>query len=115
MLNKKYRTLRLILGDQLNASHSWFTTPQPQTNGAEEKNEVLYLIAELHQEASYVKHHIHKLCAFFSAMENFANALSKAGHHVCYLTLNDTQQDNDLPALINRISSQFSIEKFEYQ
>ncbi|WP_191602737.1 cryptochrome/photolyase family protein [Marinomonas algicola] len=115
MLNKTYRTLRLILGDQLNASHSWFNNSHPQTNGEKKPNEVLYLIAELHQEALYVKHHIHKLCAFFSAMENFAHALIKSGHHVCYLTLDDTQNDKDLPSLIHRLCKQFSIEEFEYQ
>ena len=44
-----YKTLRLILGDQLNADHSWFKTKDP---------EILYVIAELHQEQHYVKHHI---------------------------------------------------------
>lgn len=43
---KSYRTLRLILGDQLNADHSWFKTKDP---------EVLYVIAELHQEQHYEK------------------------------------------------------------
>lgn len=59
----QYHTLRVILGDQLNAAHSWF---KKQDDG------VLYLIAELHPEATYVKHHIQKLCAFFLAMEQFS-------------------------------------------
>ena len=65
-----YHTLRLILGDQLNASHSWFKQKQPG---------VLYLLAELDQEAVYTRHHIQKICAFFAAMEGFANAIEKAG------------------------------------
>ncbi|WP_115717909.1 cryptochrome/photolyase family protein [Gallaecimonas mangrovi] len=77
-----YHTLRVILGDQLNASHSWFKAGD---------DGVLYLIAEFPSEAHYVKHHIQKLCAFFLAMARFAAALNSAGHRVCYLTLDDTQ------------------------
>jgi deoxyribodipyrimidine photolyase-related protein len=62
-----YRRLCLILGDQLNLEHSWF-----QHNDSE----TLFVIAELHQEATYVKQHIQKLCAFFSAMEHFAKGLT---------------------------------------
>lgn len=51
----QFHTLRLILGDQLNRQHSWY---QQQDDG------ILYLIAELHQEAHYVTHHIQKLSAF---------------------------------------------------
>ncbi|MFP8965641.1 cryptochrome/photolyase family protein [Pokkaliibacter sp. CJK22405] len=78
----KCHTLRLILGDQLNAGHSWFR---------QSDDGVLYLIAELHEEATYVKHHIQKLCAFFLAMQTFATALKEAGHQVRYLTLDETQ------------------------
>jgi deoxyribodipyrimidine photolyase-related protein len=81
----QYHTLRVILGDQLNATHSWFH---------EHDQGVLYLIAELHPEATYVKHHIQKLCAFFLAMEHFANALKSAHHQVCYLTLDETKNQS---------------------
>lgn len=36
----RYSVVRLILGDQLNHAHSWFS---------EHRDDVLYLIAELHQ------------------------------------------------------------------
>ena len=39
--------LRLVLGDQLNAAHSWFRTPDPA---------VCYLMAELRQETDYCRH-----------------------------------------------------------
>ena len=81
---RQYQRLRLILGDQLNASHSWYREYDDQT---------LYVIAELHQEASYCRHHIQKLCGFFAAMEQFANALKKAGHHVLHLSLDDTAEE----------------------
>ena len=49
---QQYQSLRLILGDQLNRQHSWYREQDPR---------VLYVIAELHQEAGYVVHHIQKL------------------------------------------------------
>ncbi len=99
-------TVRLILGDQLNAQHSWFR---------EKSDEVTYLIAELHQEATYTKHHIQKVCAFFLAMQGFADALKKAGHQVMHLTLDDTKKHQDLSTLINAVCAERKADKFEYQ
>ncbi|MEO0369635.1 MAG: cryptochrome/photolyase family protein, partial [Pseudomonadota bacterium] len=99
-------TLRLVLGDQLNASHSWYR---------DKHEDVLYVIAEIHQEASYVKHHIQKLAAFFLSMEAFANALTKAGHEVLHLRLKDTAQYADFPDLILNLCALHGIERFEYQ
>ena len=65
-----YKVLRLILGDQLNASHSWFKEKEPDT---------LYLIAELKQETNYVKHHVQKLCAFFLCDGAFCYSFTKRG------------------------------------
>ncbi|MFM8916829.1 MAG: cryptochrome/photolyase family protein, partial [Bacteroidota bacterium] len=38
---KKNKTLRLILGDQLNLQHPWFAEKDP---------DAVYLMAEMHQE-----------------------------------------------------------------
>ena len=57
------KTLRLILGDQLNINHSWFSKTDEN---------VVYFMAELRQETDYVKHHIQKVVAFFLSMRNFA-------------------------------------------
>ena len=65
------KTLRLILGDQLNQNHHWF---------AEKNDETIYVLMEMVQEQEYVKHHIQKICCFFAAMENFAIWL-KSNHH----------------------------------
>ncbi|MDD8059017.1 cryptochrome/photolyase family protein [Shewanella sp. ER-Te-42B-Light] len=99
-------TLRLILGDQLNASHSWFKDVSPNT---------VYLIAELAQEATYATHHVQKVCAFFSAMAEFANALANCGHQVIYLTLDETQHYPDLPALLEHIITSKQLTAFDYQ
>lgn len=57
------RKLRLILGDQLNAKHSWFKQKDENT---------IYLMTEMRQETDYVKHHIQKIVAFFMSMRNFS-------------------------------------------
>lgn len=100
------KKLRLILGDQLNINHSWY---------GQQDESVLYLIAELHQESNYVRHHIQKLCGFFAAMSEFANDLSNLGHQVLHLTLDDTAEFSDLNALIAKLCDQQGIEAFEYQ
>ena len=60
-------SINLILGGQLNHEHSWFTEPREDT---------LFVIAELYEEASYVPHHAQKICAFFLAMQKFAESLA---------------------------------------
>ena len=103
---KSYQRMRLILGDQLNASHSWFKDKDPDT---------LYLIAELRQETDYVVHHVQKICAFFAGMQQFAQALDAAGLQVLHLTLDDTQAFTDLPQLLSHLITQHQIQQFEYQ
>lgn len=100
------KKLRLILGDQLNLSHSWFN---------ETSNDNLYLMAEMRQETDYVKHHIQKVVGFFSAMRNFASALENEGHQVIYFTIADKNNPQNLPDLINQVIKDRDIEKFEYQ
>lgn len=99
-------TIRLILGDQLNAAHSWYQ---------QSDDSVLYVIAELKQETDYCVHHIQKICAFFAAMGEFANALQAAGHRVLHLTLDDTAPLQDLPALLAAIAQQTSASVVQFQ
>ncbi|GGE39762.1 cryptochrome/photolyase family protein [Psychroflexus planctonicus] len=100
------KTLRLILGDQLNAKHSWFS----------EKNEnVVYFMAEMKQETNYVKHHIQKVVAFFLSMRNFSESLQKDGHQVIYYNLDDEKNQQDLVANLKQIIKEENIEAFEYQ
>ena len=69
------KTIRVILGDQLNPFHSWFT---------EVKTDVSYLFIESRGEASYAPHHIQKVVGIFSSMRQFANTLKRQGHKVIY-------------------------------
>ncbi len=70
--------LRLILGDQLNARHSWF---------ADVHQDVTYVLMEVHEEATYVTHHIQKILCFFAAMRQFAADLQHKGHTVLYYSI----------------------------
>ncbi len=102
----KFKTVRLVLGDQLNIEHSWFR----QVN-----DDVIYIIAELKQETDYVASHIQKVAAFFCAMGYFADELRQQGHQVLHLTLDDTAQFENLDTLLKHYVHQFGAEKFEYQ
>ncbi len=105
-MKQNHTTLRIILGDQLNARHSWFKT---------KNNDTLYVIAEMHQEANYVKHHGQKICAFFKAMEKFAHALNGAGHSALHLTLDDTKPYGDFIELATHLCQKYSITELQYQ
>ncbi|MYM59162.1 cryptochrome/photolyase family protein [Vibrio sp. OCN044] len=101
-----YHTVRLILGDQLNARHSWFKKAD---------SSVLYVVAELHTEATYAKHHVQKVCAFFCAMEAFANELREMGHQVEHLRLDQTKDFEDITDLIQFVVQKANATRFEYQ
>ena len=99
-------TLRLILGDQLNPLHSWFTNTDSQ---------VIYTLMEIRQETDYVLHHGQKILALFAAMRDFAKQLAKQGHRVHYLKINDVDNKHDLPANLNALRADHQIAHFEYQ
>lgn len=98
--------LRLILGDQLNIHHSWFTTVD---------NNTVYVLIELKQEQEYVKHHVQKIIAFFSAMRNFTEELRSKGHRVIYYDINHAANKGDLKSIITNLVKEHSVTEFEYQ
>ena len=102
----KTKELRLILGDQLNPMHSWYDHVDEQ---------VVYVIAELNQEATYTKHHIQKITAFFAAMSDFAKQLTQLGHDVCYLTLDETITYRDLPHLLTALVERYECRRVTFQ
>jgi len=99
------KTLRLILGDQLNPHHTWFKKP---------KRHITYVLMEVQQETGYVKHHIQKVCAFFAAMRNFARRLRKQGHQVLYLCLDDPENEQSFEDNIRRLVQHHNFAHFEY-
>jgi len=100
------KTLRLILGDQLNLQHSWFKSIDTET---------LYVLMEVKEEQTYVKHHIQKILGFFAAMRNFAHQLEKRGHQVFYLKLDDNSNRQSIAGNLQYLLQQHNITHFEYQ
>jgi len=100
-----HKTLRLILGDQLNSQHSWFQSKNPENH---------YLMMEIGQELQYVRHHILKISAFFLAMRNFAKELEDMGHAVQYIKLDDHINTQNLGKNILNSLKSGSYSRFEY-
>lgn len=100
------KTLRLILGDQLNHRHSWFSDTDDQ---------VVYFLCEMRQETDYVKHHVQKILCFFTAMRLFAEHLREQGHQVVYWKLDDECNQHSLTDNLQALFKQHAIECFEYQ
>lgn len=99
------KTLRLILGDQLNHKHSWF-------NG--DQSDIIYFMAEMRQETDYVTHHIQKVVAFFMAMRSFNDWIQERGWNSEYYNLDDKNNQQDLVKNLNQLIKEHKIEKFEY-
>lgn len=100
------KTLRLILGDQLNSNHSWYS---------EEQNSVSYVMMEMRQETDYVKHHIQKVVGFFKAMREFAGALREEGCEVEYMELGEMRNSGKLTTNLQNLLNEGDFERFEYQ
>ncbi len=105
-LNKTYHTLRLILGDQLNEQHNWFSKVD---------DNVLYVIMELQQEQDYVKHHIQKIGAFFLAMRSFGELIKSTGNHLAYFKITSEESQKTLTENILDLVNTYQIQQFEYQ
>lgn len=99
------KTLRLILGDQLNIKHSWFK----ETN-----EDAVYCLFEMRQETDYVKHHIQKVVGFFAAMRQFSEDLKSQNHTVVYFNINDAHNTQNLTENISYLIEKHNIEHFEY-
>lgn len=99
------KTLRLVLGDQLNYTHSLVYTLDTDTT---------WLILETKDETGYVDHHIQKVIGFFAAMYNYARFLEKKGHQVIHIKINDSQNKGSLIDNLSHLIQELKIEKFEY-
>ena len=99
------KTLRLILGDQLDELHAWFKTPDEN---------VTYVMMEIRQETDYVKHHIQKVAAFFAAMRAFSARLGKLGHKVIYIRLDDRQNLQTIAANLQKLLATQKFARVEY-
>ena len=92
------KTLRLIIGDQLNSNHSWYTTVD---------DSVTYVLMEIRSETDYAQHHIQKVVGIFAAMRSFATELQSNKHQVIYIHLND---ENNLQTFEKNIQNLIKLE-----
>jgi len=99
-------TLRLILGDQLNCQHSWFT---------EHRDDVVYVMMEVRQETDYVLHHAQKIIAIFAGMRDLARRLREDGHRVHYLAIDDADNTQSLPDNLTMLLARHNAGAFEWQ
>ncbi|MGE6697316.1 cryptochrome/photolyase family protein [Hyphomonas sp. NPDC076900] len=83
-------TLRLVLGDQLSPDLS-------SLRDADKSCDVI-LIAEVMEEATYVRHHKKKIAFLFAAMRHFAEELTVSGYRVRYIRLDDPANQGSLRA-----------------
>jgi deoxyribodipyrimidine photolyase-related protein len=97
--------LRILLGDQLNLQHSWFS---------DVNDDVLFVLMEVQSEAQYVRHHIQKVVAFFASMRHFAQDLQNKGHKVHYIKLSEAENKQSVSANLLYLAKKFDAEKLEY-
>ncbi|MGS2726587.1 cryptochrome/photolyase family protein [Psychroserpens sp. BH13MA-6] len=99
------KTLRLVLGDQLNIKHSWFKSTD---------DDVMYALFEMRQETDVVTQHIQKVIGFFSAMRQFSEDLKGLGHRVTYFKINADENTQSLTENLTFLIDTHAIESFEY-
>ncbi len=97
--------LCVLLGDQL--SHDIASLKQA------DKDSSIILMAELFDEATYVKHHKKKLVFILSAMRHFAQELTHQGWKVRYVKLDDEDNSHsftgELQRAIQELQSSYEI------
>ena len=100
------KTLRLVLGDQLDPKHSWFDHVDP---------DITYLLVESRSETDYARHHVQKVVGFFAAMRRFANTLRADGHAVEYVALTDPDNTGTLIEDVVRVAEVLDAARVEVQ
>ena len=105
-MSKTYRSVKLILGDQLNMAHPWFDNVDEET---------LFVMMEVRSETDYVKHHIQKVVAIFKAMRTFAEDLRNKGHQVHYISITDPENRPTISTNLERICQKYIVKELHYQ
>ncbi|MDC8831059.1 cryptochrome/photolyase family protein [Alteromonas gilva] len=95
--------LRLIMGDQLSTSMSSLSDCN--------KEQDTILLAEVREEATYVKHHKKKIVLIFSAMRHFARALQEDGYKVVYRHYDDSDNQGSLLKEVQLATQQHQYDK----
>jgi len=99
------KSIRLVLGDQLNIRHSWFKQPDKG---------IVYVMMEVRSETDYVLHHAQKLIGFFGAMRTFSEELKSRGHRVHYIKINDPENLQSFSKNLDFLIQLYNPEIFEF-
>ena len=86
--------LRLVLGDQLSDGLSALRDLDPDRD--------IVLMAEVRDEATYVKHHKQKIALIFAAMRSFALRLESRGVAVRYVRIDDPENTHAIVGELHR-------------
>ena len=95
--------LILILGDQLSLDMAALKQGDPARD--------VVLMAEVQDEASYVRHHKKKIAFLFSAMRHFAESLREAGWRVRYTKLTDSGNAGSITGELARALADEGLER----
>ncbi len=95
--------LVLVLGDQL--------TDKVAALRAADKSKDVVVMAEVPEEATYVRHHPKKMAFFFAAMRKFAARLRDDGWTVAYTTLDDDDNAGSICGELLRRAEEHGAEK----
>ena len=90
--------LILVLGDQLTGNLSALA--------AGDKSCDVVVMAEVRDEATYVRHHPKKIALIFAAMRKFAAHLRSEGWHVCYTAYDDADNAGSICGELLRRASE---------
>ena len=93
--------LRLVLGDQLSHDIS-------SIDGIDKKNDRV-LMAEVKEEATYVKHHKKKIAFLFSAMRHFSEELRSDGIDITYI---DYEHEDNKGSLKQQVAEELTQKNF---
>ena len=96
-------TLRLVLGDQLDRNASVLRDLDRTAD--------VVLMLEVHQEATYVRHHKQKIVLVLSAMRHFAESLRAEGMNVDYVQLDESSNTGSLTGELGRALTRHSVDR----
>ena len=99
-------TVRLILGDQLNAAHPWWSDIDAG---------VVTVLVECRQETDYARHHIQKVLAFFLAMRGFSSARAAEGHRMHHVTIDQPDALRPMLDVVHDAIVATGASRFEHQ
>jgi deoxyribodipyrimidine photolyase-related protein len=99
----RVRSLIPVLGDQLTLTLSSLAQGDPAQD--------VVLMAEVAEEAGYVRHHKKKIAFIFSAMRHFADELREAGWRVEYVRLDDPKNGGSFTSEVARFAAKLKPER----